>query len=82
MHLVLCLVGLPPLPLGLDPARGVGVPLGICLARAGSLPLLLLLRAEEERELPTLDRLPIPASPESVDSPSFSPHVPRRENVR
>ena len=63
MHLVLCLVGLPPLPLGLGPARGVGVPLGICLARAGSLPLLLRLRAEEERELPALDRLPIPASP-------------------
>ena len=32
VHLVLCLVGLPPLPLGLGPARGVGVPLGICLA--------------------------------------------------
>ena len=63
MHLVLCLVGLPPLPLGLGPARGMGVPLGICLARAGSLPLLLRLRAEEERELPALDRLPIPASP-------------------
>ena len=32
VHLVLCLVGLPPLPLGLGPAREVGVPLGICLA--------------------------------------------------
>ena len=32
VHLVLCLVGLPPLPLGLGPARGVGGPLGICLA--------------------------------------------------
>ena len=32
VHLVLCLVGLPPLPLDLGPARGVGVPLGICLA--------------------------------------------------
>ena len=30
--LVLCLVGLPPLPLDLGLARGVGVPLGICLA--------------------------------------------------
>ena len=63
MHLVLCLVGFPPLPLGLGPARGVGVPLGIRLTWAGSLPLLLRLRAEEERELPALDRLPFPASP-------------------
>ena len=62
MHLVLCLVGLPLLPLDLGPARGVGVPLGIRLAWAGSLPLLLLLR-EEERELPALDRRPFPASP-------------------
>ena len=51
----------PPLDLG--PARGVGVPLGIRLAWAGSLPLLLLLREEEERELPALDRCPFPASP-------------------
>ena len=32
VHLVLCLVGLPPLPLDLGPARGVGVLLGIRLA--------------------------------------------------
>ena len=63
MHLVLCLVGLPLLPLDLGPARGVGVPLGIRLAWAGSLPLLVLLRGEEERELPALDRCPLPASP-------------------
>ena len=31
MHLVLCLEGLPLLPLDLGPARGVGVPLGIRL---------------------------------------------------
>ena len=35
MHLVLCLVGLPPLPLGLGLARGVGVPPGICLGVGG-----------------------------------------------
>ena len=63
MHLVLCLVGLPLLPLDLGPARGVGVPLGIRLGRAGSLPLLLLLREEEERELPARCRRPFPASP-------------------
>ena len=59
MHLVLCLVGLPLLPLDLGPARGVGVR----LAWAGSLPLLLLLQEEEERELPAHDRHPFPASP-------------------
>ena len=63
MHLVLCLVGLPLFPLDLGPARGVGVPLGLRLAWAGSLPLLLLLREEEERELPAHDRHPFPASP-------------------
>ena len=63
MHLVLCLVGLPLLPLDLGPARGVGVPLGIRLAWAGSLPLLVLLPEEEKRELPALDRCPLPASP-------------------
>ena len=64
MHLVLCLGGLPLLQLGLGPARGVGVLLGIRLGRAGSLPLLLLLREEEEeRELPARCRHPFPASP-------------------
>ena len=63
MHLVLCLVGLPLLPLDLGPARGVRVPLGLRLAWAGLLPLLLLLREEEERELPAHDRRPFPASP-------------------
>ena len=63
MHLVLCLVGLPLRPLDLGPARGVGVPLGLRLAWAGLLPLLLLLQEEEERELPAHDRRPFPASP-------------------
>ena len=57
------LVGLPLLPLDLGPARGVGVPLGLRLAWAGLLHLLLLLREEEERELPAHDRHPFPASP-------------------
>ena len=60
---MLCLGGLPLLPLDLGPARGVGVPLGSRLGRAGSLPLLLLLREEEERELPARCRRPFPASP-------------------
>ena len=55
--------GLPLLPLDLGPARGVGGPLGIRLGRAGSLTLLLLLREEEERELPARCRRPFPASP-------------------
>ena len=63
VHLVLCLVGLPLLPLDLGPARRVGVPLGLRLAWAGLLPLLLLLREEEEWELPAHGRRPFPASP-------------------
>ena len=39
MHLVLCPGGLPPLPLDLGPARGVGVLLDYCLLRtSASLP--------------------------------------------
>ena len=71
VHLVLCLVGLPLLPLDLGPARGVGVPLGLRLAWAGSLPLLLLLWEEEERELPAHDRHPFPASPSLSTLPTF-----------
>ena len=63
-------MGLPLLLLDLGPARGVGVPLGIRLARAGSLPLLLLLREEEERELPARDRRPFPASPSLLTLPN------------
>ena len=70
MHLVLCLVGLPLLPLDLGPARGVGVPLGMRLAWAGSLPILHLLREEEERELPAHDRRPFPASPSLLTLPN------------
>ena len=62
MHLVLCLGGLSLLPLDLGPARGVGVPLGFRMGRAGSLPLLLHLREEEERELPASCRRPFPTS--------------------
>ena len=61
MHLLLCLGGLPPLPLDLGPARGVGVPLGSRLVRAGVLPLLLLLREQAKWELPARSRLPLPA---------------------
>ena len=68
MHLVFCLGGLPLLPLDLGPARGVGVPLGIRLGRAGSLPLLL--REEEERELPARCRRPFPASPRLLTLPN------------
>ena len=70
VHLVLCLVGLPHLPLDFGPARGVGVPLGIRLARAGSLLLLLLLREVEERELPTRCRRPFPVSPRLLTLPN------------
>ena len=49
---------LPPLPLDFGPARGAGVPLGICLSRAGSLLLLLLLREVGARELALLLQTP------------------------
>ena len=39
MHLVFCPRGLPPLPLDLGPARGVGVLLEYCLLRASTLSL-------------------------------------------
>ena len=70
MHLVLCLGGLPLLPLDLSPVRGVGVSLGFRLGRAVSLPLLLLLREWEERELPARCRRPFPASPMSLILPN------------
>ena len=58
VHLVLCLGGLPPLPLDLGPARGVGVPLAVVWC---ALPLLLLLREQAKWELPARSRLPLPA---------------------
>ena len=70
MHLVLCLGGLPLLLLDLGPARGVGVPLGIRLGRAGSLPLLFLLREQAKWELPARCRLPFPAPPTSLSLPN------------
>ena len=73
---------LPSLPLDFGPARGAGVPLGICLSRAGSLLLLLLLREVGARELALLLQTPFSRFSWSVDSPQFSPHVPRRENSR
>ena len=57
VHLVFYEV-LPPLPLAFGPARGAGVPLGICLSRAGSLLLLLLLREVGARELALLLQTP------------------------
>ena len=50
-----------PFLLDLGPARGVGVPLGSRLVRAGALPLLLLLREQAKWELPARSRLPLPA---------------------
>ena len=70
MHLVLCLGGLPLLPLDLGPARGVGVSLGFRLGRVGSLSLLLLVREWEERELPARCRRPFPVSPMSLILPN------------
>ena len=78
MHLVLCLGGLPLLPLDLGPAKGVGVPLGCRLGRAGSLPLLLLLRERAKWELPARCRLPFPAPPMSLTLPNSDRYRSRR----
>ena len=51
MHLVLCPGGLPPLPLDLGPARGVGVLLDYRLLRTGALSLRWLLRELAKGEL-------------------------------
>ena len=52
------------------PARGVGLPLGFRLGRAGSLPLLLLLRGRAKWELPARCRRPFPAPPISLTLPN------------
>ena len=70
VRLVFFLGVLPPLPLDFGPARGAGVPLGICLSRAGSLFLLLLLREVEARELLSCCRRPFPASPSLLTLPN------------
>ena len=51
MHLVLCPGGLPPLPLDLGPARGVGVLLNYRLLRVGALSLRWLIRELAKGEL-------------------------------
>ena len=61
---------LPPLPLDFGPARGAGVPLGICLSRAGSLLLLLLLRRWGRGSWLSCCRRPFPASPSLLTLPN------------
>ena len=70
--------GLPPLPLDLGPARGVGVLLDYCVLRASTLSLCLLLRELAKGEL--LDRSGLFLCPlhSSVDFHHSSPHVRRR----
>ena len=69
VRLVFFLGVLPPLPLDFGPARGAGVPLGICLSRAGSLLLLLLLREVEARSC-SLAADALSRFSKSVDSPN------------
>ena len=78
MHLVLCPGGLPPLPLDLGPARGVGVLLDFCLLRASTLSLRWLLWGLAKGEL--LDRSGLCLCPlrSSVVSHHSSPHARRR----
>ena len=69
VHLVFYVV-LPPLPLDFGPTRGAGVPLGICLSRAGSLLLLLLLREVGARELALLLQTPFSRFPGLLTLPN------------
>ena len=73
VHLVLGLERLPPLPLDLGPARGVGVSLGFRLLRASALLLLHLLRELAKWELLVRSGLPFP-----VPLPRLSLPIPRR----
>ena len=73
MHLVLCPGGLPPLPLNLGPARGVGVSLDCRLLHASALPLLWFLRELVKGELLGRSGLPLPAP-----LPQLSLPIPRR----
>ena len=82
MHLVLCLVGVPLLPLDLGPARGVGVPLGLRLAWGGLAPSSPSPLGGGGAGVARSRQTPFSRVSESVDSPQFSPHVPRRENSR
>ena len=70
MHLVFFYEVLPPLPLDFGLARGAGVPLGICLSRAGSLLLLLLLRGWGRGSWLFCLRRPFPASPSLLTLPT------------
>ena len=70
VHLVFFCEVLPPLPLDLGLARGAGVPLGICLSRAGSLLLLLLLREVGRGSWLSCCRRPFPASPGLLTLPN------------
>ena len=62
MHLVLCPGGLPPIPLDLGPARGVGVLLDYRLLRASALSLRWLLRELAKGELLGRSGLFLPAT--------------------
>ena len=73
MHLLLCPGRLPPLPLDLGPAKGVGVSLDCRLLRASALPLFQLLRELAKGELLGRSGLPLPAP-----LPRLSLPVPRR----
>ena len=78
IHLVLCPGGLPPLPLDLGPARGVGVLLDYCLLHASALSLCWLLRELVKGELLDCSGLFLCPLRSSVVSHHSSPHTRRR----
>ena len=82
MHLVLCLEGLPLLPLDLGPARGVGVSLGVRLGTGGLAPVSPSPSGVGGAGVARSLQTPISRVSDVVDSPQFSPHVPQRGNSR
>ena len=76
MHLVLCPGGLPPLPLDLGPARGVGVLLDCRLLRERErAPASLAPLGASEGGVARSQRTSLARSASSVVSPHSSPHA-------
>ena len=82
VHLVLCPVRLPLLPLDLGLARGGGVSLDVCPLRASAPLSLQLLRELERGGVARSQRTPPARAASSVASPRSSQHARRRDESR
>ena len=82
VHLVLCLVGLPLLPLDFGPARGGGSASRHSSGASGLAPSSPPPSGGGGAGVARSLQTPLSRVSEAVDSPQFSPHAPRRENSR